>query len=297
LGHWISTEGVRADNDKVEQILNWPLPRSPKAVKKFLGTVQWMKKFIWGLQKYVGTLTPLTSTKLDTSKFQWGEAEETAFNNIKRIMTLLPCLKSINYNSDNPLWLFTNASGSGLGAALFQGKDWKEANPIAYDSHLMTSAKCNYPVHKQELLAVVHALQKWKMLLLGMKINVMSDHHLLTYLLKQQNLSRRQAQWTELLADFDLQFQYVKGEDNSVANALSRKLGADEENAVTAASIACVAAITKMGSTLPDALHQQIINGYASDTFCTLLRRVLPLHDSCFEREGLLYVDGRLLIP
>jgi hypothetical protein len=108
---------------------------------------------------------------------------------------------------DNPLWLFTDASGSGLGATLFQGKDWKGASPIAYNSHLMTPAERNYPVHKQELLAVVHALQKWKMLLLGMKINVMSDHHLLTYLLKQQNLSRRQARWTELLADFDLQFQ------------------------------------------------------------------------------------------
>jgi hypothetical protein len=166
-----------------------------------------MKKFIWGLQKYVGTLTPLTSTKLDPSKFHWGKAEETAFNNIKQIMTSLPCLKGIDYDSDNPLWLFTDASGSGLGAALFQGRDWKGTSPIAYKSHLMTPAERNNPVHKQELLAVVHALQKWKMLLLGMKINVMSDHHLLTYLLKQQNLSRLQARWTKLLADFGLQFQ------------------------------------------------------------------------------------------
>lgn len=65
----------------------------------------------------------------------------------------------------------------GLGAALFQGKEWKAALPIAYKSHLMTPAERNYPVHEQELLAVVHALQKWKMLLLGMKVNVMTDHH------------------------------------------------------------------------------------------------------------------------
>jgi hypothetical protein len=121
-----------------------------------------MKKFIWGLQQYVGTLTPLTSSKLDPKNFKWGDAEEQAFNNIKRIMTSLPCLKNIDYNSSDPLWLFTDASGSRLGAALFQGKDWKGASPIAYDSHLMTSAERNYPVHEQELLAVVHALQKWK---------------------------------------------------------------------------------------------------------------------------------------
>ncbi|PLW58130.1 hypothetical protein PCANC_04174 [Puccinia coronata f. sp. avenae] len=102
-----------------------------------------MKKFIWGLQKYVGTLTPLTSTKLDKQDFRWGQAEEDAFNNIKQLMTSLPCLKNVDYNSDDPLWLFTDASGSGLGAALFQGKDWKLALPIAYESHLMTPAKHN----------------------------------------------------------------------------------------------------------------------------------------------------------
>jgi hypothetical protein len=193
LGHWITAEGFQADNEKITKVRDWPSPRSPKGVKKFLGTVQWMKKFIWGLQKYVGTLTPLTSTKLDKKDFKWGDREEAAFQNIKRIMTSLPCLKNIDYESEDPLWLFTDASGSGLGAALFQGKEWKSASPIAYESHLMTPAEKNYPVHEQELLAVIHALQKWRMLLLGMKVNVMTDHHSLTYLLKQRNLSRQQA--------------------------------------------------------------------------------------------------------
>jgi hypothetical protein len=219
LGHWISTEGIQADNEKVNQILDWPALRSPKGVKKFLGTVQWMKKFICGLQQYVGNFTPLTSSKLKPMDFNWGEAEDKAFNNINKIMSSLPCLKNVDYDSSDPLWLFTDASGSGIGAALFQGADWKAASPIAYDSHLMSPAEKNYPVHKQELLAVIHALQKWKMMLLGMKVNVMSDHHSLKYLLNQRNLSRRQARWTETLADFE----HICGEDNTVADALSRK--------------------------------------------------------------------------
>jgi hypothetical protein len=174
LGHWISQDGIRADNEKIAQILDWPAPRTPKGVKKFLGTVQWMKKFIWGLQKYMGTLTPLTSSTLDKQNFKWGAADDTAFNNIKKIMTSLPCLKNIDYKSTDPLWLFTDSSGLGLGEALFQGKEWEQASPIAYESHLMTSAERNYPVHKQELLAVFHALQKWKMFLLGMKVHVMT---------------------------------------------------------------------------------------------------------------------------
>ncbi|KAI7940779.1 hypothetical protein MJO28_013064 [Puccinia striiformis f. sp. tritici] len=105
-------------------------------------------------------------------------------------LTNLLFLKNIDYNSEDPLWLFTDASGTGLGTAVFQGREWKLASPIAYESHLMTPAERNYPVHEQELLLVIHALQKWKMLLLGMKVNVMSDHHSLVYLLKQRNLSR-----------------------------------------------------------------------------------------------------------
>ncbi|PLW25391.1 hypothetical protein PCANC_27354 [Puccinia coronata f. sp. avenae] len=284
-------EGVCADDKKIAQVLNWQSPLSPKGVKKFLGTVQWMKNFIWGLQRYVGTLTPLTSSKLDKKDFKWGNAEEDVFNIIKRIMTSLPCLKNVDYESDNQLWLFTDASGSGLGAALFQGKDWKHASPIAYKSHLMTPAECNYLVHEQELLAVVHALQKWKMLLLGMKIHVMMDHHSLTHLLKQRNLLRRQARWTELLADFDLVFEYIKGEDNTVANALSRKHLLDNKGMVSAQAVACVAALTELGSALSESLKAKVIAGYPIDPFCTTLQHSLPLCDNCVDVDGLMFID------
>jgi hypothetical protein len=256
-----------------------------------------MKKFICGLQQYVGKLTPLTSSKLKPADFNWGEAEDKAFNNIKKILTSLPCLKNVDYDSPDPLWLFTDASGSGIGAALFQGADWKVASPIAYDSHLMSPAEKNYPVHEQELLAVIHALQKWKMMLLGMKVNVMSDHHSLKYLLNQHNLSKRQARWTEILADFDLNFEYIRGEDNTVADALSRKHIAEESSEVDRAAVACIAAMTEMGLTIDGPLRDQILAGYKEDRFCQSFKKALPLRDSCFEENGLLFLDGRLVIP
>jgi hypothetical protein len=127
----VSSDGIQADINKVIQIQSWPSPSTPRGVKKFLNTIQWMKKFVWGLQKYVGTLTPLNSSKLNKKDFRCGKAEEDTFKNIKCIMTSLPCLKKVNYKSNEMLGLFTNASGSGLGAALLQGKDWKKASPIA----------------------------------------------------------------------------------------------------------------------------------------------------------------------
>jgi hypothetical protein len=49
LGHWISKDGVQVDNEKIDRILNWKAPTSAKGVKKLLGTVQWMKNFVWEL--------------------------------------------------------------------------------------------------------------------------------------------------------------------------------------------------------------------------------------------------------
>lgn len=290
LGHWISAERLRIDDSKVRQVLDWQSPKLSKGVKRFLGTVQWLKKFIWGLEKYVGTLTRLTSAKVS---FRWGEAEERAFQNIKRLITSTPCLKSVDFKSGDPLWLFIEASGLGIGAALFQGKEWKEASPVAYKSWQMTPVERNYPFNEQELLAVIHALNRWKMYLLGMKVNVMSDHYSLTYLLKQRNLSRRQARWLEFLSDFDLKFNYIKGEDNSVADDLSRKDIDDDK--VKPEDVRNMAALIEAGPILSQEVKKQILEGYASDAFCANLLKVLPLRRECQVIEGLIFIKGRLV--
>lgn len=195
-------------------------------------------------------------------------------------------MKNLDVESDDPVWLFTDASAAGIGAALFQGKEWDLSSPIAYESRLMTPAERNYPVHEQELLAIVHALSKWRLLLLGLKVNVMTDHHSITHLMKQRTLSRRQARWLERLSEFDLSLNYIKGESNTIADALSRK---QEEDVMTAS--------TTLQWTLRDGMVEAIKAGYEGDQFFSKLKRVLPLQPGCEEREGLLFIEDRLLIP
>lgn len=50
-----------------------------------------------------------------------------------------------------------------------------------------------------------------------------TDHHPLVYLQTQASLSRKQPRWLEFLQQFAFRVQYVKGRDNVVADALSRK--------------------------------------------------------------------------
>ena len=89
----------------------------------------------------------------------------------------------------------TDASGFAIGAALCQDQG-KGLQPIAYLSKKMLPAERNYPVHEQELLAVVCALKEWRHYLHGRPFTVLTDHHSLQHLQTQPHLSKRQVRWT-----------------------------------------------------------------------------------------------------
>ena len=79
-----------------------------------------------------------------------------------------------------------------------------------------------YPVHEKELLAIVRALKRWRSDLIGVPFQIYTDHKTLENLHHQKELSHRQARWMEFLSQYDGKIVYVKGNNNSVADALSR---------------------------------------------------------------------------
>ena len=87
----------------------------------------------------------------------------------------------------------------------------------------MLAAEKNYPVHEQELLAIICALREWRHYLHGSKFTIITDHKSLKYIDTQPNLSSRQARWSEFLSEFEYDIIYKEGKDNVVADALSRR--------------------------------------------------------------------------
>lgn len=57
LGHVISTEGVRPNPDKIKAIKNYPIPKTPKEIKAFLGLLGYYRKFIKDFAKITKPLT------------------------------------------------------------------------------------------------------------------------------------------------------------------------------------------------------------------------------------------------
>ena len=83
-------------------------------------------------------------------------------------------------------------------------------------------AELNYPVHEKEMLAVIRVLKRWRSDLIRTPFLIYTDHKTLENFEKQKKLSRQQVRWMEFLSQYDGKIIYVKGEDNMVADVLSR---------------------------------------------------------------------------
>lgn len=83
LGHIISHSGIAIDPKKVGDVLQWPIPTSPKSLRGFLGLIGYYCKFIKG---YGGITKPLI-VLLKKDAFQWNDAASHAFSKLKEALT------------------------------------------------------------------------------------------------------------------------------------------------------------------------------------------------------------------
>jgi len=99
LGHHISARGIEADAGKIAKILNWKSPRSAKEVRSFLGLVRYISVFLLKLAEFTSVLTPLTSKSCDALFPPWTLEHETAFLEIRKLVTSAECLTTIDHNN------------------------------------------------------------------------------------------------------------------------------------------------------------------------------------------------------
>jgi hypothetical protein len=217
LGHIVGRDGVRMMQDKVQAISDWPTPSKVGDVRAFLGTAGYYRKFIRDFSSIAAPLTELTK---DTVRFDWGPAQQLAFDKLKSALQQGPVLALPD--PDLPFVVHTDASGFATGAVLMQDRG-KGLQPIAFLSKKMLPAETRYPVHEQELLAIIHALSSWRHYLSGRKFKVMTDHKSLQHFKTQPMLSGRQSRWKDIIANFDFDIEYIEGKTNAVADGLSRR--------------------------------------------------------------------------
>jgi hypothetical protein len=73
------------------------------------------------------------------------------------------------------------------------------------------------------MLAIMHALAKFRQYLVGGRFVVKIDHNSLKHFLEQKDLSERQQKWVSRVHAYDFDIECVKGKNNVVADALSKR--------------------------------------------------------------------------
>ena len=186
--------------------------------------MQYLSAFLPCLAAQTAILSKLTTKECETNFPKWNETFQNCFAQIKQIITSRQCLTVVDHSTvdTNKNFVTTDASDHSSGAVLSFRPTLELAWPVAFDSTTFKDAELNYPVHEKELLAIMRALRKWKSDLLGSPFFVYTDHKTLLNFDVQKDLSQRQARWMEEMSMYDCKLVYVKGEDNSMADALSR---------------------------------------------------------------------------
>ena len=225
LGHVVNSVGIAMQKHKVAALAEWPVPKTRREVRGFLGLAGYYRRFVQGFSKIAEPLTLITG---DLVAWQWAEAQQTAFEELKRRMSSAPIL--VYANPSRPYVLQTDASNSAIGAVLAQQQDDGTERPIAFWSHKLNKAEYNYSATEKELLAIVLSCEHWAGYLEGSQhpVLVRTDHQPLTWLNDRPVVTARLARWVVRLTGYDFKIDYVKGKENVVADALSRRSDLEE---------------------------------------------------------------------
>ena len=219
LGIIVGDGQVKMDPIKVKGLTDWPIPTTVKELRSFLGFGNYYKDFI---QNYSYLARPLHELTRKNVQWNWGNAQDTAFNTLKKRFTSYLVLR--NPDPTKQYIVDTDTSAFALGATISQ--DFTDGcHPIAYFSKSLLPAERNYDIYNRKLLAIISALRAFRHLLLGAqrKFLIRSDHNNLKYFKSPQKITGRQARWYELLQDYNFELQHFPGKSNTIADLLSRR--------------------------------------------------------------------------
>ncbi|CAH1233385.1 RTL1 [Branchiostoma lanceolatum] len=126
-GHLITSQGLKLDPGKVAAIAKMPRPTDAQAVQRLMGFVTYLAKF---LPKLSDVCEPLRKLTVKDSEFEWLDAHEKILETLKELVSTAPVLKY--YDPTEELTLQTDASSTGLGAAIMQNGQPQYNATIAY---------------------------------------------------------------------------------------------------------------------------------------------------------------------
>src|SRR5881394_4664334 len=304
IGIVISPEGISMEKEKIKAIMEWPVPATVKQIQSFLGFANFYRRFVNNFSTIAKPLTELTKKE---TKWKWEEKEQEAFERIKNEISKNPTL--IHPDPKKTYYLETDASGVAMGAILSQKADDDRLHPIAFLSESFSPPQRNYDTHDKELLAIIRALEHWRLYLEGTEkpVIVYTDHRNLQFWNKERVWNRRHARWHTTLASFNFQIEYRPGKMSNKPDALSRRHDHNDTPIPPQVMIPTERLIGFSSSVMGDLLEELREAQGEDESLTTLIDstrnkdNLPPSVRKQFDRysweDGLLKYDNRIYVP
>ena len=217
LGFMLSDGEISPGTKILRAVKDFPRPTNVGGVRSFVGTATFCRRFIKNFSLIAKPLTDLTAKN---AKFLWGPDQQRAFDILKQRLIEKPVLAI--YRPGVETEVHTDASQIGLGAVLLQRQDDGKLHPVCYYSRKTSKDEAKYHSYELEALAIVCALERFRVYLIGIVFVIRTDCNSLKLLESKRDLSARIGRWFVRLAEFNYRIEYFKGVRNVVADGLSR---------------------------------------------------------------------------
>lgn len=110
-----------------------------------------------------------------------------------------------------------DASIVGVGDVLSQ-----EGRPVAFYSEKLSKARKKWSTYELEFYVVFRALKHWEHYLIQHEFVLFTDHQALKFINSQNSINRMHARWVSYIQKFSFSLKHNSGQQNKVADALSR---------------------------------------------------------------------------
>ncbi|CAK9810898.1 Transposon Tf2-9 polyprotein [Anthophora plagiata] len=222
LGYTVSEAGTRPTTEKVKTIAELPEPVSAKQLRRFLGTVNFYRRFIPKAAHTQAPLNDLLAKNIKGNKpVAWTPEARKAFCQCKQDLAQAALLAHPEPNGT--LAVTCDASNCMVGAALHQriGNSWE---PLSFFSTKLSPAEQKYSAFDRELLAIYRSIKHFQHLLEGRHFIIYNDHKPLSYVFSDKTDKRtpKQIRYLTFISEFTTDIRHISGRDNVVADALSR---------------------------------------------------------------------------
>ncbi|KAK7099413.1 hypothetical protein V1264_003555 [Littorina saxatilis] len=219
LGHIVGEGSMRPVPSKVSKILNVSVPTTKKQVRSLVGLISFYRRYVPSFASIVSPLVELTK-KNQPNKVRWSKECQMAFDRVKEILSSEPLVRLPDFS--RPFTVRSDASSTGIGAALMQPDDDDVLHPVLYASRKLLERETRYSTVERECLALVWAVDKFHRYLFGSHFFVETDHRPLTYLRQSKTANGRLLRWALSLQEYSFTVVPIPGVRNFEADVLSR---------------------------------------------------------------------------